>query len=116
MINLLQYLNSLIDGWLEEVPSNQEYPYIVYRLTGLEEMDESNRRDFLLQVDIYDKSQDAMEIEILADTVDEMLNRKKHLEEGLAVRVYRNSRNMITEDGLDIKRRQLRYEVQAYIL
>lgn len=114
MTNLLEKLQSIIGGWLEQAPQREEYPYITYRLESSQNIDESTREDFILVVDCWDRDSDGINLESLAKQVDDSLNRYKFIDDDVAIRIYRVSRGMIEDSDLEVRRRQLRYEVQAY--
>jgi hypothetical protein len=83
----------------------------------------SNREDFTLEVDFWDKATSTKTIDALVESVDgdgdvfisTGLHRKQiYIDNILSAKFYRESRLNIRDEDKRIKRRQLRYRIQTY--
>lgn len=102
--------------YLERAPQEGTFPYVVYNLPS-SSMGADHREDFILEVDVWDRPEDGstLAMQQIADAIDAALD-------GLVVRaggnwvarVYRIGRFMLPDPDLEIRRRQLRYEIRTY--
>lgn len=108
--------------FLERAPDKTQFPYVTYNLPTSDEQE--NREDFILEVDIWDNKTDTTVLETLTSTIDGNgaitgatgLNRLHHYENGvLQADFYRINRLQLPDPDEKIRRRQLRYEVKAYL-
>lgn len=99
---------------LEQAPEGTAYPYITYNLPNSNEQE--FREDFILEVNIWDKSSDTTALETLTDNVDKKINRLKYIDENMQVSFYRINRMMIPDPDPNIRRRELRYQVKTYFI
>ena len=108
--------------FFQEAPANTVYPYVVYDLPNSNENFE--REDFVLEVDLWDDTTNTTAIETLVGNIDgdghisapTGLHRKNIYVDGvISAKIYRESRLTIVDEDPRIKRRQLRYQIQAYL-
>ena len=101
---------------IENAPSGITvvYPYVTYRIPT--SIDDYQKQDFIVEIDIWDNKADNTAIEKLTDDIDAIFHRLQHYQEGvLQVSVYRINRMMIPDPDPKIRRRQLRYQAKTYI-
>jgi hypothetical protein len=118
MINLLPYLFTKLSEaqkpvYFEIAPSTAVFPYIVFKLPNSVNV-ESDRQDYVLQVDVWDKKADTTPLEALTSLVDSKLYKHEHLDANQFLKFERENRLMIPDPDTSIKRRQLRYTVKQY--
>lgn len=95
----------------ENAPQNAEYPYIVFNINdGLK----SHRDDLILIIDIWDRNDSSMRIEDLTDMIDTLLDEANLPNEFVLPTFYRQQRLKVEDEDKTLKRRQLRFNVQAY--
>ena len=108
--------------YFQKAPDNATFPYIVYDLPNSGE--NFSREDFILEVDFWDNVLDTTVLETLVGSVDgdghilnpTGLHRKNIYVNGvISAKFYRQARLTIVDEDDRIKRRQLRYQVQAYL-
>ena len=99
-----------IDPDTEEPPI---FPYVVFKTPTITPV--FIRDDIILEVTIWGNNTDTTEIEDLADSIDAVLDRYKHYEEGImATRLYKMNRLAIPDPDERLRRRELRYICKTY--
>lgn len=96
-----------------EAPNNTSSPYIVFDFNTVD-LNNYPRNDVFLIVDIWDKNDDTMTIENLADEIEEKLNRLNYPTDEVLPTIFLSTRYNLTDEDKSIKRRQLRFEIQNY--
>ena len=108
----------------DAVPENAVLPYTTYHLTSSFTDENQKLEIFTLIVDNWDNNSDTTALETVTGNIDgdghvsaaTGLHRKKYYVSGtLQVCVYREARLEIEDEDPAIRRRELRYEVQAYL-
>ena len=99
--------------YFEQAEENAKYPYIVYNLPT--SMAQESKEVFILEVDIWDKTTDTTQLETLTQAIDNKLGGLRHVEEHFNCRINRINRLMIPDPIQLIRRRQLRYEINAQL-
>lgn len=118
MINLLSYVFTKLSEtqkpvYFEIAPTNAVFPFIVYKLPNSVNI-ESDRQDYTLQIDVWDKNTDTTALETLTNDIDKRLHQLQHLDTNQFLKFERESRLMIPDTDPTIRRRQLRYVVKQY--
>jgi len=108
----------------DSVPENAVLPFTTYALeSGFPDTNLKMER-FTLMVDNYDSSSETTALETVTGIIDgdgdkvsaTGLNEKKYYVSGtLQASFYREGRFEVPDEDPAIRRRQLRYEVQAYL-
>lgn len=107
----------------DSVPETASFPRVTYRLTSFTDENQKMER-FTLYVDCRDNKADTTALETLVGNIDgdgamvsaTGLHRKKYFVDGtLQATIYRDGRNEFDDEDPQIRWRQLRYEVQAYL-
>jgi hypothetical protein len=108
----------------DAVDPNAVYPYTTYKLESSITDDNQKMERFLLLIDNWDNNPDTTNLEKVTGDIDGdgdkvsasgLHNKKYFVSDTLQACLYRDSRLEIPDDDANIKRRQLRYEVQAYL-
>lgn len=118
MKEFLELIYGLLSGIgttsLEEAEQGAQFPYITYSLQP--SIEDFQREIFILEVNVWDNSQDTEPIEKMADDIDKLLHRYKYYKKNeLQTSIYRMNRSMIPDPNPEIRRRQLMFECKTYI-
>lgn len=118
MNNLLEYIFTKLSEtqkpvYFEIAPQKASLPYIVFKLPNSVTV-ESDRMDYVLQIDLWDNKADTSALETLTSDIDKSLYRLQYMDATQFIKFERESRLMIPDPDPTIKRRQLRYTVKHY--
>lgn len=97
---------------LELAPQEEQYPFIVFRLPS--SVENEQREDFIVEVDIWDNSADTTALENLTSAVDKALDRLRFNNTQVQTCLYRMNRLMVPDTDPQIRRRRLRYQAKTY--
>jgi hypothetical protein len=109
---------------LDAVPSNAKIPYTTFHLTSSFTDENQKLEVFTLLIDNWDNNPDTTALETVTGNIDGNgdkvaatgLHNKKYFVSGtLQTCFYREARLELEDEDPAIRRRQLRYEVQAYL-
>jgi hypothetical protein len=109
----------------DAVPDNAALPYTTYELTSSFTDENQKLEVFTLLVDSWDNNPDTTALETVIGSIDgdgnkvtaTGLHNKKYFASGiLQACFYREARLEIEDEDPAIRRRQLRYSVQAYLV
>lgn len=92
---------------------NAMYPHCVFLLESINTGDLS-RSDFLLKIDLWDKSSSSYNIEESADKVEDLLKTKNLPQTGILPTIFTESRKTVVDDDKKIKHIQLDLTIQLY--
>jgi len=107
-------LNVILPTYLEQAPQGTQYPFITYSLNSSQE--NFIREIFILEINVWDQTNDTTALEGYADEVDLAFHRYKYFKQNvLQTSIYRMNRGMIPDPDPLIKRRQLLYECKTYL-
>lgn len=95
-------------------PDTAPYPYLVYELSEL--TFDYGKTLIELEVNILDYGSSSSAVEILADTLQETLNKYYFINDEIQFTIYKASRNKIEEEDKKIIRRRLTFEIQLHEL
>ena len=118
MEEFLKLIFTLLSGvgttFLEEALQGTAFPYITYSLQP--SIENFQREIFILEVNVWDRSQDTLALDQMADDIDKLLHRYKYYKKNeLQTSIYRMNRAMIPDPNPEIRRRQLMFECKTYI-
>lgn len=115
-------LRGLISEKLQTVPGatyhktaipNAVYPYKTYLLEGIDFAD-STRDDYILVVDIWDRSPDQKTAEEIADQIETLFNVSNIPRPPIFPTFFRDGRNNIDDPDKNLQHIQLHFVVQLY--
>lgn len=112
-IKLREDITSLLKSKHESVyhrkaSSKAQFPYIVYTISDVGEFKE-------LEVDYWDKSDTSERIEILADTIEKLLNEELiNNEEHSCAIYYNNDRKFVNDEDKSIQRINETFEIRYF--
>ena len=102
----------------EKVKKGAVLPYITFKvLNGTPTALNFQLEDYILEVDIWDVGSDSILVEQITDKISILLNRALFYKENvLQAKAYLIGRLRLDDERSEINRRQLRFQVRAYIL
>jgi len=93
-------------------PKGADYPMIQYNIN--QSFRNKDPLLYTLTVDVWDRSNSTQKVELLTNEIDENLEGKNYTDEHIQVRVLRQSRLRIDDPDLELKRRQLNYQLRVF--
>lgn len=90
------------------------FPYVVFRVPSINEKE--IREDIILEIDIWDNISDTTRLETLTTQIAKGLNRYKYIDGKMQLSSYKINQLNIPDPDQNINRRQLRFNLQTYIL
>lgn len=100
--------------YYEEAPDTAVYPYLVYELS--EVLFNHGKTTYQLEVNILDYGNSSLAVEILADSVQDALNKYYFINVEIQFITYKGLRQTIKEEDKQIIRRRLLFEIQLHQL
>ena len=89
------------------------YPHIVFDFRRLD-LGDLSRQDYILEVNIWDKSQNTVGIDTLADNVENLLQAQNLPQDHVLPTFYLIDRHNIEDSDKNIKHREIRFQIQNY--
>ena len=107
-------LNSVDGGtYHRRAPNDAAFPYKTYALTRVD-LGDLSRDDFMLEVDVWDHSDDAKTVEAIADEVEAMFNDANLPQSTILPTFFRESRIPVDDPDKDIQHIRLAFLVELY--
>lgn len=100
--------------YYEEAPDTSDYPYLVYEVSEL--VNNYGKTTLQLEVNLLDYGTLSLDIDILADTVQDTLHKYYFMNDEIQFTIYKVNRNTIKEEDKKIIRRRLTFEIQLHEL
>jgi len=103
------------DVYLEQAPSNADFPHITYSLSN--SIDQETREDFILEVNVWDSCQNhnTVELEEITNDIYNGLDEWKYNDGDMQISVYCDNIAMVPDPDEKIRRRRLTYTCQTYL-
>ncbi|MFZ5352742.1 MAG: tail completion protein gp17 [Bacillota bacterium] len=99
--------------YFQSAPQKADTPYVVFDLPN--SIDDGSLERFVLDIDVWDDSEDTNTVETLIDSIDVDLHRKTiNASNEFAFTFYRENRLSLVDDDPRIKRRKYIYQVRTY--
>lgn len=89
------------------------YPHIVFNFERIE-LGDLSRQDYVLAVDVWDKSQDTTTVDSLADSVENLLQAENLPQDHVLPTFYLIDRKNLIDQDKDIRHRLVRFQIQNY--
>lgn len=89
------------------------YPHIVFNFEQIN-LGDLSRQDYILRIDIWDKSQNTVGIDTLADNVENLLQAQNLPQDHVLPTFYLIDRHNIEDSDKNIKHREIRFQIQNY--
>jgi hypothetical protein len=94
-------------------PDTAVMPYVVFDFPN--SVDSGTLEIFVLDIDVWDDSQDTTALETLIDTIDDTIHKKSILiNDKMCIVIYRENRLTLTDDDQRIRRRKYIYQAKTY--
>ena len=97
----------------EVAKTNAMYPHIVYSFERLE-LGDLSRQDYILVLDIWDKSTSTTRVDDLADSVENLLQGANLPQKNVLPTFYLIDRKNILDQDKQIRHRVVRFQIQNY--
>lgn len=102
------------DVYFETAADNALYPHIVFSFRTIN-LDDLSRQDYMLDVDVWDKSKNTVNVDQLADQVEGLLHCQNLPQTTILPTFYLVDRKAIIDEDKQIKHRLVRFQVQNYV-
>ena len=89
------------------------YPHIVFSFERIE-LGDLSRQDYVLDVDLWDKTKDTTVVDALADSVENLLQAENLPQDNVLPTFYLIDRKNILDQDKYIKHRLVRFQIQNY--
>ena len=89
------------------------YPHIVFSFERIE-LGDLSRQDYVLDVDLWDKTEDTTVVDDLADSMENLLQAENLPQDNVLPTFYLIDRKNILDPDKDIKHRLVRFQIQNY--
>lgn len=102
------------DVYFETAADNALYPHIVFSFRTIN-LDDLSRQDYMLDVDVWDKGKNTVNVDQLADQVESLLHCQNLPQTTILPTFYLVDRKAIIDEDKQIKHRLVRFQVQNYV-
>lgn len=89
------------------------YPHIVFNFERVD-LGDLSRRDYILQVNVWDKSQNTHKADELADQVEDLLQAQNLPQDNVLPTFYLIDRHDVEDSDKLIQHREIRFQIQNY--
>ena len=93
-------------------PANTAYPFIEYGVN--EPFRNVHPIFYTLTIDVWDRDQSSFRVETLASDIDDLLENMAYSDSDIQVKVKRQTRLKLDDSDIEIKRRQLIYQLRVF--
>lgn len=93
---------------------NALYPHIVFNFRTID-LGDLSREDYILEIDLWDKTSDTTVIDALADNVEDLLQGQNLPQTNILPTFYLIDRKSIDDSDKDIQHCLIRFQIQNYV-
>lgn len=116
-IELRSQIKKILEKHCKKVFFNQTdapvtYPYCIFSLTLL--FEDYGRKAYQLEVNIIDLGKSTERVEIMADSIQDLLDHFSFSNEKISFTTYIGQRNLIPEQNKEIKKTRLLFNLYVY--
>lgn len=115
MINLRKEIQSLLKSkassvYYQDAPETASFPYVIFDFPN--SFDNFGQDVYNLDIDIWDNKINTTDLEVLADTLWDSLNKYTHIDANIQFVIYRMNRLALKDNDPSIRRRKLIFQVR----
>lgn len=99
--------------YYEIAADNALYPHVVFSFGNID-LGDFSRQDYMLDIDVWDKSRSTIAVDALCDNIETLLHSKNLPQTNVLPTFYRVSRRSIPDEDKQIKHRLIRFQIQNY--
>ena len=89
------------------------YPHIVFNFRRID-LGDLWRQDYILEVDIWDKRDSSLQVDDLADQVENLLQAENLPQDNVLPTFYLIDRQNIPDENKEIKHQRVQFQIQNY--
>lgn len=108
---LKESIEPVVKNYFMNAYNKAKYPYAVL---DLKEIDNEALTQYLLEIEIWDKSEDTTELETICDDLKKLLNQKTEMLESYAYAIWFSNCLTDKEEDRTIKKRVLSFEIHLF--
>lgn len=115
------YIATLSQGYdikeiyYKEAADNAMYPHVVFSLEELTVLsDDNNRKDYTLEVHVWDKGQIETRVLEIADAIEELFNVANLPQSTILPTFFFRNRTSVIDEDKKIQHERIRFQVQLY--
>ena len=97
----------------EVADENAMYPHIVFNFRRID-LGDLSRQDYVLEVNVWDKSNSTQQVDNLADSVEKLLQAENLPQDHVLPTFYLIDRQSIWDEDKTIRHRRIQFQVQNY--
>lgn len=97
----------------EVADENAVYPHIVFNFRRID-LGDLSRQDYVLEVNVWDKSNSTQQVDNLADSVEKLLQAENLPQDHVLPTFYLIDRQSILDEDKTIRHRRIQFQVQNY--
>lgn len=111
-MSLKKELENLTGAFCEEAPKDAVYPYSVFSARRLSESD--GRMNYVLEINVWDQHNHYSRAESVMDELEQKLHRCNHITNDYLIRIFKGSRENVSDSDKTIKRVREQFEMHVY--
>ena len=108
---LKKEIDPIVQNFFYNTFNKAKYPYAVL---DIKELDNEALTQYLLEIEIWDKSEDTTQLETICDDLKSYLDKKKVVKDNYAYVIWFSSCLTDKEDDRTIKKRVLSFEIHLF--
>lgn len=109
----LKTLDNKVGVYHEIADDTAVFPHIVFSFRRID-LSDLSRQDYVLQVDVWDRSNSTQKVDDLADGVENLLQAQNLPQKNVLPTFYLIDRKMVEDEDKMIRHRQIQFQVQNY--
>lgn len=97
----------------EIADENALFPHVVFNFRRID-LGDLSRQDYILEVDVWDKGTSSVQVDTIADTIENTLQAQNLPQDHVLPTFYLINRNSLPDEDKSIKHRRIQFQIQNY--